>query len=331
MTERLSGNWHFGFSLGLENLTSPYEEAGTFAARDADLNSININWIAGEVTVRQSESDEYQFIVTEYSRRELREDEKMHVRMTADTLEISFHERNSSRRIPQKKIEVLVSPKLFEDMIKLSINSTSGAINVDGAGAQTFKAGATSGSINLKNITSQMLDVSATSGSISIDSAIADTIKIDSRSGTVRISDCSSGYLTGSTTSGNLVVSGDFADAKLSSLSGRITFENASPLSALLAKTTSGTQDLTGSFESADADSLSGTVTIRSATVPDFLKAKTTSGKINVYIPDDSAITVSHSATSGRFSSDIPVILLGHSAQFEFSSRSGNTKIYVLK
>jgi hypothetical protein len=44
-------------------------------------------------------------------------------------------------------------------------------------------------------------------------------------------------------------------------------------------------------------------------------------------VPNRGEITVNHSSISGRFSSDIPVIMQSRNAQFNFSSVSGSTRI----
>jgi hypothetical protein len=61
--------------------------------------------------------------------------------------------------------------------------------------------------------------------------------------------------------------------------------------------------------------------------VPAKLNAESTSGSITISVPDEGAIPVYHSSISGRFSSDIAVILDNKGAQFEISTLSGNVRI----
>ena len=84
-----------------------------------------------------------------------------------------------------------------------------------------------------------------------------------------------------------------------------------------------------GAFERVKLNSLSGSISISSGSVPSSLKANTTSGSITIAIPDEGGVTVSHSSMSGRFSSDIPVVMQNRDAQFELSSLSGNVRIGI--
>ena len=156
------------------------------------------------------------------------------------------------------------------------------------------------------------LAVSSLSGNVSAESLSADMFTINSTSGSISV----------------VGVSAQTID--LDSLSGRITLES-SVADDLEADSTSGTLDLSGSFDKISASTLSGTITIRSTSVPGELKADSTSGSITVIVPDEGAISVYHSSTSGRFSSDIPVTLQGKGAQFELSTLSGTTRIQVLR
>jgi DUF4097 and DUF4098 domain-containing protein YvlB len=122
-------------------------------------------------------------------------------------------------------------------------------------------------------------------------------------------------------------VDGAFDNIKFNSLSGRLTLDNSSSRSNIDAGSTSGSVDLKGAFDRIGINTLSGSVSINSAIVPSTLKIETTSGSITIAVPSTDSVTVNHSTMSGRFSSDIPVILQGRGAQFEISSLSGSIRI----
>ena len=323
--------WSFGSSISSwEALTGPYEPVGTYNVGLGTVDSISIDWTAGNVRIEPHDGPDIRF--TEFAQRQLRDDEKLRFDINGSTLTIKFRERGIIGSMPSKRLEVLVPRELSDKLKLLSAETASGDIYIDSFEATTLNAESLSGGVQISNITARSFDANSTSGSINITSVWADVIGIESLSGTVRVSETSAGILKGETTSGNINVSGAFVSATLKSLSGRVTLDNAAPGSRLTAETTSGTLDLTGSFESVDSSSLSGGITVRSSSVPSSLKASSTSGGVTVAIPDAGAINVYQSTTSGRFSSDIPVTLQSRSgAQFELSTLSGNIRIQVYR
>ena len=330
-SERWNKIMPLSFNIGrMEVLTGPYEPVGTYDISTAGINSIRVDWIAGNIDIRTYDGDQVK--VTEFAQRELRDDEKLSFAISNDTLAIRFRERNLGNilNMPQKKLEVLIPRGLGESLDKLNVDSTSSRVDVQGLSAAAIRAESISGSVNLSNIISGTLYASSTSGSITITDIRADDIEIDSLSGTVRVSGAFTQKLDCETTSGGINVSGEFGDARLASISGRISLDNSAEQSTLKTDTTSGSQELWGSFDIAKVESLSGSISIRSRSVPSSLKADSTSGSITVAIPNAGPITVYHDSTSGRFSSDVPVVLQGRGAQFELSTLSGRTRIIAL-
>jgi len=310
---------------GWEILTGPYESAGTYTQEAAGIDSLKIDWISGEVTVKPYDGDDFK--ITEFAQRTLGANEKLRISVSGGMLTIKFIESGRVLRMPQKKLEVLVPRSLSENLNELNVDNTSGGVIVESITAETIRANSMSGGIQIDNTDSTVLDVDSTSGSLTLKSAYARDMKLNSMSGGVRVSGSTAKNLNCDTVSGRINVSGVFDSSKLSSMSGGITFDNASPESTLNANSTSGSLELSGSFIKVDAESMSGSVTIKSSIVPGFVAANTTSGRITVAIPDEGEISVYHSTVSGRFSSDIPIRVQGRGAQFELSSMSGSIKI----
>jgi DUF4097 and DUF4098 domain-containing protein YvlB len=338
-----------GFNIGgFESLSGPFQPVGTQNAPAAGLNSISIDWVSGEVTVAPHDGAE--IVVTELAQRELRDNERFHITNSGGTLSIRFREQGVTvGNMPQKRLEVLVPTELSGNMNTLSVSSVSGAVSISGFDATVMRVGTTSGSIRVSDAVARALQAKSTSGSVSVVSVSSDDIKagstsgsvtltsvqaagidIDSISGSIRVSDSSARLIDGSSTSGSIDVSGAFDRADLGSLSGRVSLENAALGAIVKASSTSGSVTLTGAFESVEADSLSGSISIRSSMVPSSLKSDTTSGSTTITVPDEGAVTVFHSSTSGRFSSDIPVIMQGRGAQFELKSLSGSIRIHAM-
>ena len=324
-----NSNWFSVINIGgWEVLSGPYKAVGEYSYGVTSVDSLNIDWISGEVTVKPYDGNDIR--ITEFAQRDLRENERLYVSTLSGTLTVKYIERSNSFKMPQKKLEVLIPRALSENLKKLTADNVSGAVIIENAGADALSTSTMSGSINISNSTAQTLYVDSTSGSLTVVDVRADSMELNSMSGSIRISESTAKTLDCNTTSGSVNVSGVFDSVKQSSMSGRLSLENFASVSTVKADTTSGSLDLSGSFNSVNADSMSGSITITSTIIPGALTADTTSGSITVKVPNDGAITVDHSSVSGRFSSDIPVVMQKSGAQFKLSSMSGSTRIIEL-
>ena len=326
--------WSFGF--GWETLSGPYEVAGVYDIPADNIDSLRINWVAGDIRVGIYEGGD--IIVTERAQRPLEENENLRFSISGGILSIEFRQGSNAHRMPQKQLDVLIPGSLGARLDRFMVNTTSGRVEASGFYAASIDINSVSGSINLSEISSQILDIDSTSGTIRLTSAAADEIDAGSISGAISISGVSSDTMSISSTSGSMDISGVFGDVALRSVSGSISVDNTAENSSVSANSVSGRINLSGSFDSARLSSTSGTVTIRSAVVPSALRVNTTSGGINVIVPDEGVVSVRHSSASRGFSSDIsrgfssdiPVLIQGDGAQFDFSSISGSIRITAL-
>ena len=230
---------------GFESLTGPFEETGRYSISPSGVDTIDIDWIAGEVTVIPHGGTE--IIVTEYAQRELRDNERFEVRADGNRLRISYVERGIVRNIRVvKRLQVLVPTELSESMRELSINSVSGAIVVDGITADMLETNSTSGATEIRgdfqraDLTSisgavrmensamnSRADVSNVSGATNI-SGIFDRVDISAISGSVTMrSEAIPGSTDISTVSGSVTVllpdTGESLSINHSSVSGRLS------------------------------------------------------------------------------------------------------------
>jgi len=258
------------------------------------LDSLSIDWTAGAVYIGTHSGNEIQ--ITEFARRELRDNEHLSLSTNNGTLEIFFteHSRRSSftvnNNMQAKRLEVLIPYTLGENFDEFRVNTISGRVSVSNIQANDFIIGTVSGRIELYSITSPTVRASTTSGRIDISRVQADEIVLHTVSGRI---------------------GADFTQA-----------------ATLRTNTTSGRHDLSGSFGYINARSTSGRIIITSTIIPESLTARTASGRIDITVPSDSIITVQHSTGSGRFTSDIPVAThSGPDAQFNLSTGSGRITI----
>ena len=329
-SDRWNLNLNSGFNIGdWEALSGPYEAVGVYTPGIEGINSLNINWVAGDVTVKPYDGKDFQ--ITEFAQRELQDHEKLQINTANGTMTIKYRNSDASLRMPQKKLEVLIPQTLSKNLNKLSADTVSGDIFVDSINTDILDADSMSGTIQISNSNSQTLNMNSTSGSLTVEFVLSENMSMDSMSGDVQISGSTAKTLDCGTTSGNVNITGAFDSMNLSSMSGEVSVDNSTAGSAVKAGNTSGSLELSGSFDTVDSSTMSGKVSITSVVVPRKLKADSTSGDITVTIPNDGEITVNHSSTSGRFSSDIPVVIQEREAQFEISSMSGDTRILKLR
>jgi len=341
---------------GLESLTGPF---GVVTRTDniyvEGIDSISIDWIAGDIALRPYDGDVIQ--LTERAQRTLHADEMFFADISGSTLEIRFLNPAIRERIglmPPKQLEVLIPTSLAENLRQLNVGSISGRVEIDGLSMDGLSVtavdvGTTSGDIALSNLVSKDIAANSTSGRITVNSATADNMSLDSTSGAIEVTETRSDELELDTLSGSITVfessarsleidstsgtvraSGVFDSVVAKTLSGGITLENSAVNSVADVNSTSGTVSLSGTFHSINAGTLSGAVGIRSIIVPSSINVNTTSGSINVTVPNEGPVSVNHSSTSGRFESEVPVTLDGSGAQFTFSALSGNVRLLEL-
>jgi hypothetical protein len=280
-----------GRAFGFESLTGSYNSAGTYEIEPSGLNSLKIDWVTGEIRVEPYDGDRIK--ITEYAQRELRDNEKLQTDASGGTLTVRFLPRGvNMRSMPAKKLEVFIPHSLSGGLSKFYADTVSGAVYADGLSASDFTADSASGAIYLSNITAQTLRADSISGALSLKSVLTDSMRLDTTSGSITAVDSGANTLSVDTTSGRV--------------------------------------DISGVFDRANFDSTSGSISLTSTVVPTRLKVDTISGRVTVTVPNEGAVSVSHDAVSGRFSSEIPVIMQSRDAQFNFSSVSGSVNISAL-
>jgi len=216
----------FGVNVsGWENLTGPFEVDGVYNVGETGLDSIKVNWVAGEVTVRQHNGNDIQ--ITELSQRELRDNEKLRYTISGGTLEISFRDRGITRgRMPQKRLEVLVPSNLSQSMKDLTIDSVSGSINITDIKASNLTTESVSGNLNASGAFRD-IRANSVSGGITINNLENNTI------------------INAETVSGRIDISGAFDRVISHSVSGATTILSTQLPSSFKADSVSGSFNIT--------------------------------------------------------------------------------------
>ena len=204
---------------GFESLTGPYNVVGSESVNATGINSIRIDWVAGEITVIPHDGSE--FLVTESAQRELRNNETFYVTTSGDTLMIKYTERTISGRTPQKRLEVLVPRELSKNMHMLSIDTVSGEANVTDITAAILKTESISGRLDLSGVFGDV-KVKTVSGGATLKNSAQNAV------------------LDADTVSGRLELSGYFDKAVINSVSGGISFTSAIVPASIKADSISG-------------------------------------------------------------------------------------------
>ncbi|MDR2590664.1 MAG: DUF4097 domain-containing protein [Oscillospiraceae bacterium] len=281
----------WGFNIGnIENLSGDFYERGSFNKSIDGIHSLKVDWIAGDITIEPYDGDSIK--ITEYAQRELNENELMSISANNGTITIKFNSQRRVRRAPPKRLEVQVPHSLINDLQELVISAASSKTTVTDTNANSIKVNSVSGSIYATGINAQ-------------------TLSFNNVSGTTNISDTTVQSATLVTVAGAIHTQSLLAD-KIST------------------NGVSAQVSLAGEFDDVDASMVSGSITIKSAIVPGRVKVSTVSGGIALYIPNEGEITVTHSAVSGGFSSEVPAIIQNNGA-YRFSAVSGSTAIFILE
>ena len=284
------GGINFNNSRSYELIETHRIPASRIAANE--IEAISVDWISGSVSVSVHEGDE--IIISEYSRRQVQDNHKMYIRTLGNQMSIEFFDSTRTGinlNVPSKRLYVLIPYTLNENLHFFGITTVSGNIQVSGITSNNFLANTVSGRIELRDISAPGLNAFTTSGRIRLANVNAE-------------------------------------DISMRTVSGRIETSHTKA-QRIRSYTTSGRHSLSGSFETVHSRSASGRIEITSSIVPDSVVATAASGRIYLTVPNDgTAPSVQYSTGSGRFRSDIPVLLhSGSDAQFQLTTASGRISI----
>jgi len=240
---RFGGNWSVGGISNFENLSGSFEVQGEHSVTDARIDSININWTAGEITVQPHNGNDIRII--ESAQRELRSNEVLQYSISGNTLIINFFESNSNimRSAPRKNLEVLVPQALSESMDVLDVSTVSG-------------------NIDIFEITANVLNCDSTSARIGVSGSF-NRANLGNVSGSTALNNMAENSIADvDTVSGSTSLVGSFDRVSVSAVSGSTTIESIIVPSSLDVSSVSGRVDIyvpdTGEAISVNHSSVSG-------------------------------------------------------------------------
>ncbi|MCQ4894368.1 DUF4097 family beta strand repeat-containing protein [Anaerotruncus sp. DFI.9.16] len=221
----------FGFSgVGFSGSGFSYPDAGRYTAGGGSfpadqVDSIEINWVSGGVTVRSYEGSELAF--DETIRGQADDSMRMRHYLKDRTLVIQFcAPRQSvfrSANSPVKTLEILVPESLAARMDEAEISVASASIQVSGITADKLEIDSVSGSTDITDTSCRSFELDTVSGSVRSSGLTAGSAETDSVSGPVQL-EGSFGRIQYDTISGSFRVGSAICPERIegSSVSGSV-------------------------------------------------------------------------------------------------------------
>lgn len=253
----------------------------TFDLEEYPIDSLDINWLTGSVTVGISPDD--QVHVTERSSKELDESERMKVEISGGTLSIRWDGQWFRKFInidfgwfnrPDKELEVLLPRDAAQALVTVDVSNVSDTLDVTGCSAEEISVSSVSGAVSLSACSAEKLDANTTSGAVSItDASASESMSVNTVSGLMELTGVTAGELHLDTVSGGCRMGGQAQELSVSTISG----------------------DVTASLQAQPVD----------------VDMDSVSGALKLELPSGAAFTVEHDSVSGSFSCEFPTEDLG--------------------
>lgn len=189
---------------------------GGGSASVSEVSAVELNWTAGDVTIRPYGGEDIKF--SETSSYDINRDEEMRYLIKNGKLTIQYC-APGIRNAPNKSLTVYVPEDYAPDEIIID---------------------AVSASIDAESISADKIILEAVSGSITASGIKSGAISLETVSGSIDASDCIADKLTTESVSGSTGVEGEFIAINSESVSGSITVSPGKAVLEVSAETVSG-------------------------------------------------------------------------------------------
>ena len=204
------GLWNASFRYG-DDFDNDFEENNTYHVSDASINSIDIDWISGRVTVIPYDGDD--IVIREKSKGKIDEENCLRYRISGDTLEINYFRQTAEFNFTgsinySKQLEIKVPRALAKSLDELNFDAVSADLNIRDLHIASLDVDTTSGNLLGKNIEAKYVNMGTVSGYMKVTyTSCPKELNMDSTSG-----DCTISLPKGSSVTAELdSVSGDFS------------------------------------------------------------------------------------------------------------------------
>lgn len=302
--------------------TIPSKLVNTQTINIDKITDISISYASDNIKIIPS--DKQELVLLEYMNYDAEANQLAKIKIDAEKLNITSGERKlktsffSSSTI-EARVELFV-PSTYTG--KLSVETSSGNISSEIDFNQTkFMASCKSGSMKLKNINAENIELSTSSGTISVNS-MTGTVDVKASSGSINIGEIiGDGYL--STSSGSIFVDKISGHIDAQASSGSIEIKQARLDGKLKAGSGSiriGIEELTGDI-AINTSSGSSYVTMLEELSYNF-SAETSSGSIKTYFDEYLLYNDKRNKTNGA---------IGENPVFNVKTQASSGSIHIIK
>lgn len=305
--------FHIGTGIRIQNVMGPYSETGSYDISAANIDSIDLDWIAGGITVTPYNGTEIKLV--EYAQRDLKEDEVLFYEVIGSKLMVEFYDKDTGVHLlmPPKKLEVMVPEELAGNLKEFIVDNVSSEVSISNLTAHSFCLDSVSGKVEISDIQTDVMKLESTSGKILFEDSGASESTLKSISGTVTLSN---------------VTSTD--QLSINTTSGEINLETVKTQDLSL-DTISGSVEVNGNFVDIKAESTSGAIDIQDEVTPESFDIHSISGKVTIAMPSFEGMNLKHHSVSGKFNSDFPLLENGDgSGNYRIETTSGSISVKKL-
>lgn len=199
----------FGGSFSLGNSFYRYKNADQYSAgpaelTDTDIQSIEINWLSGSVTISAYDGDTLQILEDD----DYPEDQKVRYLVQNQKLIIQYCKASSGwqffRKMPDKQLTLLIPSSMASKLHSLNIEAVSADCEITGIAAEACDFETVSGNINTTQLQAGVLDAETVSGRMDLSGQYT-ALNLESVSGRLNvISDTAPIEIDAETVSGDI-------------------------------------------------------------------------------------------------------------------------------
>lgn len=131
----------------------------------AGVRTVSVNWISGEAVIRCGESESDEILISESSRRPLREEEELYFSVNGGELKIDFVYPGSVKQssLPGKLVEIIL-PKALLPLAELKLSCVSADVTCIGVDTDNARFNTVSGDVRADGLTANSISVNTVSG-----------------------------------------------------------------------------------------------------------------------------------------------------------------------
>ncbi|MBO4681426.1 MAG: DUF4097 family beta strand repeat protein [Clostridiales bacterium] len=268
-----------------------YDNALEYKAGDREISDkvtkINLDYIAGDVTIKANDSDKVS--VKETANISLKDPQKVHTWVNDGTLYVRFCQSTKKINFTNVKKSLELTLPASQDLDDVIIEMSSGDLVFDGLTTDGFKVKSSSGDVRA-DLSGNNIDIKSSSGKIYFtQKGDSEAINLKASSGTIDIKQ-----------------SGTCKSMTVNSSSGSVTGD-VDKISKMDVHVSSGKINITANnIEELTSKASSGHCNYEFQTAPKTSDINVSSGGITVSMPEDSDVKVEVRISSGKFNSEIP-------------------------